>query len=89
MTKGSHIFYAVLLCLYVADPATFLTSNRVLGPYFPLRTACLFSYGKKCIFLRFDYYLINIVNIKILNIYFFFSPKLLGAPFTQTDFNSA
>ena len=35
-----------ILCLHVADPATFLASNSVLGPYFPLRAACLFSNGK-------------------------------------------
>ena len=40
-------FHTVLLCLYVADPATFLASNSVWGPYFPLRTASLFSYGNK------------------------------------------
>ena len=31
----------VLLCLYVADPATFLASNSVLGLYFPLRNSLL------------------------------------------------
>ena len=36
-------FYTVLLCLYVADPATFLASNSVLGPYVPLRTVCLLT----------------------------------------------
>ena len=30
----------------MADPATFLSSNSVLGSYFPLRTACLFICGK-------------------------------------------
>ena len=38
--------YTVLLCLYVADPATFLASNSALGPYFPLRTSCLFTCGE-------------------------------------------
>ena len=43
--------YTVRLCLYVADPATFLASNSVLGPYCPLRTAGLFTDGiKECIF---------------------------------------
>ena len=37
--KGNTISY----CLYLADPASFLASDSVLGPYFPLRTACLFS----------------------------------------------
>ena len=30
----------------MADPATCLASNSVLGPYFPLRAAALLSYGK-------------------------------------------
>ena len=30
----------------LSDPATFLTSNSALGPYFPRRVACLLSYGK-------------------------------------------
>ena len=37
------------------------------GPYFPLRTACLISYGKDKMFLSSYYYLINVVNIKITN----------------------
>ena len=40
-------FHMVLLCLYVADPATFLASDGVLGSYFLPRTASLFSYGKQ------------------------------------------
>ena len=43
MTTQLH---TVLLCLYVADPATFPASNSVLGPYFPLSTASSFTYGK-------------------------------------------
>ena len=39
----SNIIYTVLLCLHVADPATFLASDSVLGPDFPLRTTCLFT----------------------------------------------
>ena len=39
-------FHTVLLCLYVADPATVLASNSDLGPCFPLRSPCLFSYGR-------------------------------------------
>ena len=33
-------FRSVLLCLYVADPATFVASNSDLGTLFPLRTVC-------------------------------------------------
>ena len=39
--KGHHTFILFLLCLYLADPATFL--DFII---FPLRTACLFRYGK-------------------------------------------
>ena len=31
----------------MADPATFLDSNSDPGPYFPLRTACLFTDEEK------------------------------------------
>ena len=37
--------YTVLLCIYVADPATFLASDSVLGPHLPLGTAGLFTDG--------------------------------------------
>ena len=42
-TLKDNTIYSVFLCLNEADPATFLASNSVEGPYFPLRTAC---YGK-------------------------------------------
>ena len=42
--------YTVWLCLYVVDPATSLDSNNVLGPFFPLRTVCLFTYGQNTYF---------------------------------------
>ena len=58
ISKGSekHIFEslwalvtwiaaAICFTMCLADPATFLASNSVLGEYFLLRTACLFSYG--------------------------------------------
>ena len=39
-----------------------------LGPYFPLRAACLFTNGKKYIFVSLNYYyLINIVICSILS----------------------
>ena len=43
LTTQFHTF--LLICLYVADPATFVPSNSVLGTYYPLRTACLITYG--------------------------------------------
>ena len=45
--KKNNIVATVSFCLYVADPAAFLAPNDVLRPCFPLRTTCLFSYGKK------------------------------------------
>ena len=39
-------FHAVLLCLYVADPANFLASNSVLGTLFSSENS-LFIQGKK------------------------------------------
>ena len=48
-------------------------------PYFPLRTASLFSYGKKCIILRLYFCLNDIVTIKILSLIFF--PKTTYCPF--------
>ena len=68
--KGQHSF--MLFYFVVADPATFLASNCVLGPYFPLGTACLFSYGK-------HKHLILIENITFL-IFLIFFPKLQSAP---------
>ena len=56
------------MCLYVADPATFLASSSVLGSYFPLREARLFTYGKKEIYLSLSRHLVNIVDIKILSL---------------------
>ena len=53
---GQHsftMFYFV--CLYVADPATFLVYNSVCGTLFSLvRTACLLSY-ENCIVLLFKF----------------------------------
>ena len=69
MTTQFHTY--VLLCLYVADPATFLASNSVLGPHFPLRTAGLSVMEKKYTFLSLRYHLISIVNITILSLNFF------------------
>ena len=64
--KEQHNLYCCTCSssLYVGDPATFLASNSILGPYFPLRTACLFT----DILLPHH----NIANIQIvLSLYFF------------------
>ena len=61
LTLNDNTISYCLLCLYVADPATFLVSNSVLGPYFPLKTVRFFIYGRTLRKLYF--YLINIVNM--------------------------
>lgn len=74
------LFFTSSDSVSVATPATFLASNSVLETFFfPLRTARLFSYGKKWIYLRLFHYLNNIVNIQIqsssilrFSIFFFF-----------------
>ena len=43
--KGQNNLYR--FTLYVADPATCLASDSVLGPYFPLRTA---SFMEQCLY---------------------------------------
>ena len=45
--KGQH---TVLLCLYVADPATCLASNSVLGTLFPTKTSLFIQLWKKYIY---------------------------------------
>ena len=70
----------VLLCLYVADPATFLAYNSVLVIYFPLRAASLFISGKKTKY----YYLINIINIESLSL----KLKLIFCDFGESVFFS-
>ena len=52
------------LCLYVADPTTFLASDSVLGSLFSSESSLFIQLWKRNIFLSL--YLINIVNIKIL-----------------------
>ena len=62
----------------MADPATFLLLQTVFwGPCFPLRAACLFSYGNNfCIHLY--YHIINTVNVKVQSLNFF--PQHYTAP---------
>ena len=58
MTTWCH---TVLLCLYVADPATSLASNSVL---------MTLSSSEDSLFLSLYYYLINIVHVKMLSLNF-------------------
>ena len=57
--KRTTHFHTVLLCLYVADPATFLASNSVLDLLF-LWEQLVYSVMVKYIFLSLCCYLINI-----------------------------
>ena len=66
--KRTTQFHAVLLCLYVADPATFLALNIVLG-------TLLFSENSLFIQLwefSLYYYLIHFMNVEIQSLNFFY-----------------
>ena len=56
----------VWLCLYVADPATSLASNSVLGSLNSSENSLIIQSRKKKTYFSLYYYLINIVNIKNL-----------------------
>ena len=47
----------------MADPATSLASNSVLGTLFSSENSLFIQLWKKFIFLKLHYYHINIVNI--------------------------
>ena len=69
------------MCSYIWQTLPpFWLQNSVLGSYFPLREACLFSYRKKNI-LSFYHYPIKIVSIEDLNL--IPSLKLQSAPFKK------
>ena len=55
--------YTVFLRLYVADRTTIPALNSALGPYFNLKLVYSFM-EKKSLY----YYLLNIVNVKILSL---------------------
>ena len=57
--------HTVLLCLYVADPATCLASDSVLGTLFTSENSLFIQIWKRLILLSLYYYLINTVNIII------------------------
>ena len=62
--------HTVLLCLHVADPATYLASNSVLGTLFSSGNS-LFNYvWKKYICLSLYYHLSYVVNIGIQSLNF-------------------
>ena len=44
-------FHTVLLCLHVADPATFLSSNSILGTLFCSENSFFIHLRKRKIFL--------------------------------------
>ena len=77
----SHCF-----TLNVADPATFLASNSVLGTLFSLEQLIDSLWGKKQTFLSLYYDLINIVNTKILILSFF--SKSTWRPFEYIKCNN-
>ena len=71
-------------CLYVADPATFLASNNLLGTQLSSVNSLFSQLQKKEVHLSLYYYRIDIVNIKILSLSFF-SEKLRCAPLNSPD----
>ena len=56
------VHYLVLLCLHVADPATFRASNSVPGTLFSSENSLFIQLWKNYIFMSFYYCLINNVN---------------------------
>ena len=58
--------HPVLLCLYVADPATFVAWNSVLEMLFSSENSLFIHLWKEFVLLP-----INTVNIKILGLNFF------------------
>ena len=63
--------------VYLADPATFLASKSVPGfPLLSSENSLFIHLQERYIFLRLYYYLINIVDIKILS---FVSTELRSA----------
>ena len=79
--KGQHKFHTDLLCLYVADRATILASNSVLGTLLSENSLFIHAYVK-IIVLTLYYYLITIVNIQILSLNSF-PQKLHSAPLSK------
>lgn len=63
--KENTILHCFTYILYLADPATSLATDGVLGPFFPLKTAFFIQLWKK---MYYD--LNNIVNQKIQSLNF-------------------
>ena len=63
-TELKRQFHHVLLCSFVADPATFLASNRVPQTLFSSPCSVM---GKLICLCLFQYF-INIVNVKVLSV---------------------
>ena len=68
--KGQHSFILFHFIYMWRTLTLFLASNSVLEPYFPLRAACLFSYGNNKYHSLYNC-LINIVNMKIQSLNFY------------------
>ena len=77
--KGPAQFHTVLLCLYVADPATSLASNSVLGTLFFSESSLFIQLWNKYIFLSF-----SLISSLILHIWknwaWISCPRLHSAP---------
>ena len=80
--KGQHCFILFYFVHMWRTLPPFLASNRVLGPYFPSRTSCLFNYGKPLFF--WICIITSLVNIQILSMNFFSTATL--CPFNVWHF---
>ena len=69
INKNLNLEITVFIC---GGPChLFQLQTEFWGPYFPLRTAFLFSYGKNTYLWVFIIFLINIVNITVLSLNFY------------------
>ena len=75
-------FHTVLLCLYVADPATCLASNCVLATWISSESSSFIHSWKNNKYFCLYYYLNNKVNISILSLNFF--TKTTQCPFNAS-----
>ena len=79
--------HTVLLCLYVADPATFLASDSVLGTLYSSENSLFIQLWQKQIFLRLYHHVTKIANITILSLNFIYKPLKLFQYETYKKYN--
>ena len=72
----------------MADPATFLASNSVLGTWFSPENSLFTQSVEKWVFLSFYCYFIDIIHVAFLNLNFFFKyyTVVVERPMTEKQF---